>query len=254
VTLHFPTRAERSGKPPHAESLKAPDPDLPAFMNEGSVLKRLFGRVVAEYAEFLFYAWDDEREEVIGVGHAIPAAWDGDTASLPDRGFDAVLEARFTREPPTPTVLCALGITIAPECRGQGLSRRMIERMAEIGRDHGLDALIAPVRPTLKHRYPLTPIERYLSWRRPDGTHLDPWLRTHERLGADIVKVAPESVVVTGTVAEWEEWTEMAFPESGAYVVSGALVPIEIDRERDEGVYVEPNVWMVHSPPPATEP
>ena len=46
----------------------------------------------------------------------------------------------------------------------------------------------------------------------------------------------------------------MAFPESGAYVVSGALVPIEIDRERDEGVYVEPNVWMVHPPPPATNP
>lgn len=64
-------------------------------MNHGSVLKRLFGRVVAEYAEFLFYAWDDEREEVIGVGHAIPAAWDGDTASLPDGGFDAVIEARF---------------------------------------------------------------------------------------------------------------------------------------------------------------
>jgi GNAT superfamily N-acetyltransferase len=183
-------------------------------MNEGAVLKRLFGRVVAEYAEFLFYAWDDEREEVIGVGHAIPAAWDGDTASLPE-GFDAVLEARFAPEPPTPTVLCALGITIAPERRGEGLSRRMIERMSELGRDHGLDTLIAPVRPTLKERYPLTPIDRYVSWRRPDGTHLDPWVRTHERLGADIVKVAPESARVTGTVAEWEEWTEMAFPESG---------------------------------------
>jgi hypothetical protein len=23
-------------------------------------------------------------------------------------------------------------------------------------------------------------------------------------------------------------------------------VPVEIDRERDEGLYVEPNVWMVH--------
>jgi hypothetical protein len=68
-------------------------------MNQGSVLKRLFGRVVAEYAEFLFYAWDDEREEVIGVGHAIPAAWDGDRASLPDGGFDAVIEARFAPEP-----------------------------------------------------------------------------------------------------------------------------------------------------------
>ena len=76
MTLHFPTRAERPGKLPHADSLAAPDPALPAFMNEGAVLKRLFGRMVAEYAEFLFYAWDDERQEVIGVGHAIPAAWD----------------------------------------------------------------------------------------------------------------------------------------------------------------------------------
>ena len=58
-------------------------------MNQGSVLKRLFGRVVAEYPDLLFYAWDDEREEVIGVGHAIPAAWDGHTESLPDGGFDA---------------------------------------------------------------------------------------------------------------------------------------------------------------------
>src|SRR5256885_16473771 len=163
----------------------------------------------------------------------------------PSDGFDGGTGYVIPHDPPTPTVLCALGITIAPECRGQGLSRRMIERMAKIGRDHGLDTLIAPVRPTLKHRYPLTPIYDYLSWRRQDGTHLDPWLRTHERLGADIVKVAPESVVVTGTVAEWEEWTEMALPESGTYVVPGALVPIKIDRERNEGVYVEPNVWMV---------
>jgi GNAT superfamily N-acetyltransferase len=209
-------------------------------------VKRLFGRVVAEYAEFLFYAWDDEREEVIGVGHAIPAAWDGDTASLPDGGFDAVIEARFAEGAPTATVLCALSIQIAPECRGHGLSSRMIERMREIGRAHGLDTLIAPVRPTLKHRYPLTPTERYIAWRRPDGTLLDPWLRTHERLGAQIVKVAPESARVAGTVAEWEQWTEMAFPETGSYVVPDALVPVEIDRERDGGLYIEPNVWMVH--------
>jgi hypothetical protein len=150
-----------------------------------------------------------------------------------------------------PTVLCALQILIAPECRGQGLSSRMIERMREIGRAHGLDTLIAPVRPNLKHRYPLTPIESYIAWRRPDGTLLDPWLRTHERLGAEIVKVAPESMRVAGTVAEWEQWAEMAFPETGSYVVPGALVPVEIDRERDEGLYLEPNVWMVHSPSPA---
>ena len=178
----------------------------------------------------------------------MPTFWDGDVATLPEGGVDAVVEARFADGAAEPNVLCALQIVIAPEARAQGLSSRMIQRMAEIGRGHGLDTLVAPVRPTLKHRYPLTPMERYLSWRRPDGTHLDPWLRTHERLGADIVKVAPESMRVTGTVAEWEEWTEMALPESGAYVVPGALVPVEIDRERDEGVYIEPNVWMVHPP------
>jgi hypothetical protein len=122
----------------------------------------------------------------------------------------------------------------------------MIQRMAEIGREHGLDMLIAPVRPNLKHNYPLTPMERYIEWRRADGSLLDPWLRTHERLGAEIAKVAPESSRVPGTVAQWEEWAGMAFPESGSYVVPGALVPVEIDRERDEGLYVEPNVWMVH--------
>ena len=111
---------------------------------------------------------------------------------------------------------------------------------------HGLDTLIAPVRPILKQAYPLTPIERYVEWRRPDGELVDPWLRTHERLGAPIVKIAPESSRIPGTIAQWEEWTGMVFPDSGTYVVPGALVPVQIDRERDEGLYVEPNVWMVH--------
>ena len=53
-------------------------------------------------------------------------------------------------------------------------------------------------------------------------------------------------MVISGTVAEWEEWTGMAFPESGDYVVPSALVPVQIDRERDEGRYIEPNVWMRH--------
>ena len=247
MTLQFPTRAERPGKQPHAASLQQ-RAIWPEFLYHDPVVERLFGRVVAEHAEFFFYAWDDEREEVVGVGHAIPATWDGEAATLLDGGVNGVIEARFAEDVPPPNVLSALQILIAPECRGQGLSSRMIQRMAEIGRAHGLDTLIAPVRPTLKQRYPLTPIERYIEWRRPDGTLLDPWLRTHERLGAEIAKVAPESVRIPGTVAEWEEWTGLAFPDSGSYVVPGALVPIEIDRERDEGLYLEPNVWMVHPP------
>ena len=100
------------------------------------------------------------------------------------------------------------------------------------------------MRPSLKHRYPLVPAERYIEWRREDGKLLDPWLRVHESAGARLVGVAPRSMRISGTVASWEEWTQMAFPESGTYIVPGALVPVEIDREGDEGVYVEPNVWI----------
>src|SRR5262245_24883731 len=244
MALQFPTRAERTGSQPHIASLQTKL--WPEFLYHDAVLEVLFGRVIEEYAQFQFYAWDDQREEVVGVGNAIPATWDGEAGSLPDRGIDAVVEARFADVPETSNVLCALQIMIAPEYRGQALSSRMIQRMAEIGRSHGLDTLIAPVRPNLKHSYPLTPIERYIEWRRPDGALLDPWLRTHERLGADIAKVAPESMRISGTVTQWEEWTELTFPETGSYVVPGALAPVEIDRERDEGLYVEPNVWMVH--------
>jgi hypothetical protein len=58
-------------------------------------------------------------------------------------------------------------------------------------------------------------------------------------------------MTIPGTVADWESWTGMSFPESGDYVVPGALTLVPIDRDADLGLYVEPNVWMHHriSPP-----
>ncbi|HZO32280.1 MAG TPA: GNAT family N-acetyltransferase, partial [Chloroflexota bacterium] len=127
-----------------------------------------------------------------------------------------------------------------------GLSTLIIRAMRDVASRRGLSDLIAPVRPNQKTLYPLTPIERYIQWRRADGLPLDAWLRVHARLGAEIVRVAERSMVIEGTVSEWENWTGLAFPESGQYVVTGALVPVTIDREADRGLYVEPNVWMLH--------
>ena len=118
--------------------------------------------------------------------------------------------------------------------------------MISIARAHGLGAVIAPVRPSWKERYPLAPIERYARWRRSDGLLFDPWMRVHERLGAEILKPEPKSLGITGTVAEWEEWTELAFPESATYVFPRGLATVAIDREEDVGRYWEPNVWMLH--------
>jgi hypothetical protein len=54
-------------------------------------------------------------------------------------------------------------------------------------------------------------------------------------------------MIITGTVAEWEGWTQMAFPQTGRYVVPAALDLVEIDVERDQGVYRETNLWMRHA-------
>jgi hypothetical protein len=90
-------------------------------------------------------------------------------------------------------------------------------------------------------------MERYVEWKRPDGALFDPWLRVHWRLGAQPLCIAPNTLTVEGTIEEWEGWTKMAFPESGLYVVAGALQPVNIDCEQDKGRYEDPNYWMKHS-------
>ena len=85
-----------------------------------------------------------------------------------------------------------------------------------------------------------------MRWTREDGLPFDPWIRLHHRLGAELLAAAPESMVISGSVTEWESWTGMSFPEDGDYVVPGGLVPVCF--EDGVGRYVEPNVWMRHEP------
>ncbi|MFI9169336.1 hypothetical protein [Streptomyces lincolnensis] len=87
---------------------------------------------------------------------------------------------------------------------------------------------------------------RFMTWTRPDGDPLDPWLRTHHRMGARMLATAERSMTMTGSVAEWERWTGMTFPDSGPYIVPDALTPLEIDRGNDHGELAEPNVWVRH--------
>ena len=143
--------------------------------------------------------------------------------------------------------LCALAAESPRDGRARGLAVQLLGAMRTISERQGLTHLVAPVRPSLKERYPMTPIERYVDWRRDDGQLFDPWMRVHERLGARLAGTLPESLRITGTVAEWESWTGMEFPESGDYVVpGGAGAGAHRPGRRTVGSYWEPNVWMVH--------
>jgi hypothetical protein len=53
-------------------------------------------------------------------------------------------------------------------------------------------------------------------------------------------------MTIVGTIADWSHWTGMPFERSGEVTIAGALAPVTISLERDQAVYVEPNVWVRH--------
>jgi hypothetical protein len=215
-------------------------------MYHDSTVDRYWDNLFADFAGFQI-AICKGGDEVVAAGHCIPVFWDETVEGLP-AGLDGVLEQGVgdLEVGRAPTVVSALLAVVSEVHRGRGVSGVVLTAMKSVAAENGLGALIAPVRPTLKERYPLTPMERYVRWERADGLPFDPWLRVHRRLGAEILQVAPRSMLITGTISEWEEWTGMRFPESDAYVVPGALQPVVMDLERDLGTYQEPNVWMRH--------
>lgn len=219
----------------------------PEYNLHGDVLNRWWGHLDEDLPDYQFVLYDEVKDEVVAEGHTGPLWWDGTDDTLPD-GIDATIEQVFARARAGEPVntLCALAAETPPEGRDRGLAEQLLKAMGTIGERQGLRHLIAPVRPSLKERYPLTPIERYVQWRRDDGQLVDPWMRIHERLGARVSTPLPKSLRITGTVAEWESWTEMAFPDSGDYVFPHGLAPLHIDRSADRGVYWEPNVWLLH--------
>jgi hypothetical protein len=211
------------------------------FMYHDAVANVYWNRQYEEFPELQLFLLDED-DRLLAESNAVPIPFGPD--ELPDDGWDAALEQAFAGR--TPRAVSAIAITVGVEQRGKGLSHTMLDGMRKAVAARGLSDLVAPVRPSQKHLYPLAPIERYVEWRRDDGKLLDAWLRTHEHAGAELIRIAPASMRISGSVADWESWTGLRFPDSGRYVVPGALVPVEIDRERDEGVYVEPNVWMRH--------
>jgi len=218
----------------------------PEFMFHDAVADRLWDRLEGTFADYQTM-WLDENDQVVAVGNTLPLVWDGAIDRLPigwDDAFErAVSDYDADRQP---TTLCAIQATADRSLQGQGLSRMVLRGMRHRAAQAGLTVLIAPVRPTLKSQYPLMPMERYVQWTQADGSPFDPWLRAHWRLGAQIEKVANPSMLIESTIADWEEWTKLRYPESGQYIVPGALNPIEIDCETDRGRYIEPNVWMQH--------
>ena len=239
MTFAFCTYEER---PELEERREATLAGWPLFMLEDPVADRCWHLLYERFGAFQHFLVDD-ADEVVAEVNSVPVLVELD--ALPSRGWEDVLE-RGTTAAEAPSAVSAISVAIRPDRQGRGLSKLCLERMRATAAAHGFEHLVAPVRPSWKARYPLVAIDRYVSWTTSEGQPFDPWLRVHARLGAEIMRTCPESMTIPGTVSDWERWSGLEFPESGDYVVPGALELVSIDREADRGVYVEPNVWMHH--------
>ena len=151
----------------------------PEFMHHDAVASVFWSRQYEEYPDLQLYLLDDE-DRLLAESNAVAIPFG--PGELPDDGWDAALERAFAGEPAK--AVSAIAIVIGVDQRGRGLSTVMLDGMRKAVAARGLSDLVAPVRPSQKHLYPLTPIDRYVEWRRDDGKLFDAWLRTHEQAGA----------------------------------------------------------------------
>jgi hypothetical protein len=187
-----------------------------------------------------------DRDRVIASAHTAPLAWEGDPSALPEEGWDwAMRRSRDDLDAGrTPKTLCGLAVTIASDRQGEGLSRVMLRWMHTVARQNGMERLIVPVRPSHKFRHPHTTMTEYASWTREDGLPRDPWIRTHIRIGGQIIGSCDRAMRMIGTTAEWSQWLRMPLPDDGEQAHPDLLSPLILSG--GVGRYVEPNLWVLH--------
>ena len=195
-------------------------------MSHDQVVSTFWPRLYDVYPDFQLWVVDDK--ETIGYACTLPVRWDG----MPEpRGLDWAMSNGVAGEP---TTLCAVVVVVAPAYRGTGVASEILQRMS---RSRG------GARPRPPDRACAADVEGALSadadraatslWRREDGLPLRPVApHARARSAPRSSSPAPRSMTVTGSRAEWEEWTRLQFPEDGDYVVPGALVPVRFESGR----------------------
>lgn len=191
--------------------------------------------------------YEDADGEWIGFANTIPLHYDGALDDLPDTGWDWLIakgESDY-ESGLQPNMLGGLQIGVNPKYRSQGYSSILLNKAKDFQKSKALSRFILPIRPTMKHLHPKVKMEEYMTWKNNNKIY-DPWIRTHLKNGAKIIKVCPEAMRVEGSIADWEKWTGKRFNKSGQYAIDGGLSMVEIDLENEKGLYLEPNIWIYY--------
>lgn len=218
----------------------------PEFMQHDETVNKNWPNL---YTDFLHYQFAlAAGNDIVAIANAVPLHWRKPFAALPDSGLDWAMKKANTdfKCGLKANVLVGIEILINEKYQGRGISFEMMKIMKDIAKTNGIKNIALPVRPTQKCNFPLIPIADYLNWLNKDGLPFDPWLRVHIKIGGEIAGICQRSMDISGSVSDWEDWTGLIFPGSGDFIIDKALVPVHIDKRKNIGRYIEPNVWIVH--------
>jgi len=126
----------------------------PTFLLHDRVANALLGQVVSTFPELSVIATLDD--DPVARGLALPFAQHTERRRgvLTPGGWDEVMLQGFAdhRRGTPPDTVSALEIAITPGQRGRGLSARMVGALRDAAAAQGFRELVAPIRPTEKHR------------------------------------------------------------------------------------------------------
>ena len=216
------------------------------FMLNNQKVSDNWNTFVEEFKEIQLMLMDGDEIQVIINTQTIRI--DVPLDKLPDEGWEwGFLKAIEDKQSGIkPNYLLGFQVVIAPKHQGKGLAQAAVIEMKELSLRLGLEGVLIALRPNKKEQFPLLPMADYLKCTLESGETYDPWLRIHERLGAEVIGICSRAYTVQGSINDWRSWTEQIFPCSGQYLIKGGLNPIQVNLEDDIGTYTEPNVWIVH--------
>lgn len=222
---------------------------FPTFLYYSEIAAKTWEKMIEYYKEYQLLFLHDEN--IVCVFNCMPMNLDFTDEELPEEAFNWGLEKGIEDFENGKEINAALGvqIIIPSKYQGKGISSIAVVEIKKMCAQKGIKKLIIPIRPTLKSKYPINDMDNYINWKNEKGLPFDPWLRVHVKQKGKIISSCKKAVEIKGTIKQWETWTNMKFPESGWYVIEGALCPIKINTKKNLGIYIEPNVWVSHEIP-----
>ena len=137
----------------------------PAFIDADPEAAQALPRVRELFADLEVVLVDRHSDTLVAACWAVPIRWDGTHTDLP-AGYSASL-TRALNEHDSGTAVNTAVVCAAQVKRDlvrTGIAAELLRALMTVTADQGLPRAIAPLRLTGKHRYPLTPINDYLSW------------------------------------------------------------------------------------------